>query len=75
MTKKEIAFDKVKRAADKIIKNYLVGYLSREDAHDRLTRLNNTCFEMYDFELMRIDPGETQEYIHALQEKYTTVYV
>lgn len=74
MTKKEITFEKVKRSADKIIKNYLVGYLSREDAHKMLSDLNATCFAMYTFELARIDPGETQEYIHALQEKYTTVY-
>lgn len=74
MTKKEITFEKVKRCADKIVRKYQIGYLSREDAHKMLTDLNATCFAMYDFELARIDPGETQEYIHALQEKYTTVY-
>lgn len=74
MTKKEITFDKVKRSADKIVNQFQVGYLSREDAHKMLTELNATCFAMYDFNLARIDPGETQEYIHALQEKYTTVY-
>lgn len=75
MTRKEEMTRNVKKAACHIIKKYQMGDISREYAHELLAELNNTCFAMYTFNLSPIDPGETQEYIHALQEKYTTVYV
>ena len=65
---------KVKTAADNIIWKYQMGNLSKNDAHNMLTELNETCFAMYDFDLFAFDPGETQEYIHSLQDKYTIVY-
>ena len=66
---------KIKKSADRIIWKYQMGHISREDAHNMLTELNNTCFSMYNLDLAALDPGEAQEYIHSLQEKYTTVYV
>lgn len=71
-TKKELMTNRIKKSADNIVWQYQMGYLSQMDAHKMLTELNTTCFAMYIFELSPIDPGETQEYIHALQEKYTT---
>lgn len=78
MNKKPRKWDipaKVKIAADHIVWKYQMGHLSREDTHKILNELNSTCFSMYNFSLFDFDPGETQEYIHTLQEKYTTVYV
>ena len=64
-------FDKVKKSADRIIKQYIMGNYSRIEAHNALNELNSCCFAMYDFNLAEFDPGETQDYIHALQNKYT----
>ena len=75
MSRKEEMTRKVKKAACHIIKKYQMGTISQNEAHNLLTELNNTCFAMYNFDLSPIDPGETQEYIHALQDKYTTVFV
>lgn len=70
-TKKELMTNRIKKSADNIVWKYQMGYLSRMDAHKMLTELDTTCFAMYNFDLAPIDPGETQDYIHTLQEKYT----
>lgn len=69
MTKKEIATKRAKDAADKIFRNWQIGCLIHETAHEELNRLNDVIFDAYDFGLMVIDPGEIQDYIHKLQDK------
>ena len=69
MTKKEIATKKVKKAADEIFHNWQMGLIITEMAHEELTRLNGLVFDAYDFGLFVIDPDETQDYIHSLQDK------
>lgn len=68
-------FEKVKRAADRIVWQYQMGNYNRIEAHNALNELNDCCFAMYNFGLADVDPGKTQDYIHALQEKYTIEFV
>lgn len=76
MTRKEIETRKAKRAADEIIRKWQIGYYStKQEAHEELNRLNGVIFDMYDFGLAVINPGEIQEYIHGLQDKYTVEIV
>lgn len=62
---------KAKCSADNIIRKYLSGDYGRDEAHEALNELNRTCFAIYDFELAVIKPGELQDYIHDLQNRYT----
>ena len=63
--------NKVKKSADAIVKKYLMGNYTRSEAHQALTELNSCCFTMCLYDLATFDLGETQEYIHNLQDKYT----
>ena len=60
---------KIKKTANKIIRDYFKGAYDREKALEMLEVLNAVGFAMIDFRLVSFNPGEIQDYIHALQAK------
>lgn len=71
MNEKEAMVAKVKQAANDIINDYMMGILSRTEAHAFLSRLNETCSAIHELNLAPIDTSETQDYIQSLRERYT----